>query len=112
MINQKITSEELHWVGIDLDNCLADNNGMPDFILTEPLPGAKEGINRIIEMGFKPVIFTARPWSEFSLIRDWVELHELPIKTIICGKPLMRTMIDDRAIGFRGDWKDAVDQIK
>ena len=111
MINQRITSEELKWVGLDWDNCLCDNSGMPDFTPTELLPGAKAAVERIIAKGFKPVVFTARPWSEFHLIKNKIKETGLQIKTIICGKPLMRTMIDDRAIGFRGDWKKAVDEI-
>ena len=112
MINQKITSEELNWIGIDFDNCLCENSGLPDFIPTLPIKGSHLGIARIVAMGYKPIIFTARPWSEFNIVKNWLKDNNFTdIKTIICGKPLMRTMIDDRAIGFRGDWDDAVDQI-
>ena len=112
MINQKITSEELKWVGLDWDNCLCNNSGMPDFAPTTLLSGAKEAVDRIIAMGFNPVVFTARPWSEFHLVREKIKEYDLPIKIIICGKPLMRCMIDDRNIEFRGDWKESVDKIR
>lgn len=112
MINQRITSEELNWVGIDFDNTICNNSGFPDFFPTTLIPGAKEGIEKIASQGYKPIIFTARPWSEFHIVKQFIETHSLPIKTIICGKPLMRCLIDDRNIAFDGSWEGIVDKIK
>ena len=63
-------------------------------------------------MGYKVVIFTARPWSDLYLIKYLVKEYDLPVDQIICGKPLFHLLIDDRNVSFKGDWKDAVDQVK
>lgn len=112
MINQRITSNELNWIGLDWDETLCHNTGLPDFIPTELLPGAKEAVEKIVSMGFQPVVYTARPWSEFHLIRDKVKEYNLPIKMIICGKPLMRLIVDDRNVEFNGNWEEAINKIK
>jgi hypothetical protein len=111
-MTNRITGEELKWVGIDFDDTIANNSGFPDFTPTTLLPDAREGINGIIANGFKPVIFTARTWAEYNIVEDFVKQHNLPIAKIICGKPLFRCMIDDRNIEFDGDWGKALAKVK
>jgi hypothetical protein len=111
MKNQQITSEQLNWVLIDFDNTLCNNSGLPDFNPTTVVSGGKEAVDEIIKRGLTPVIFTARPWSEFNIIKNWLRDNEIPIKLIICGKPLARCLIDDRNIEFKGDWSDALAKL-
>lgn len=112
MKTNKLTNEELKWVLIDFDNTICDNSGMPDFNPTTVIQGGKEAVDKIIEMGLTPVIFTARPWSEFNIVKNWLKDNDIQIKTIICGKPLARCLIDDRNIEFNGDWSISLDKLK
>lgn len=107
-----LTSEELKWVGIDLDKTLAHNSGLPDFVLGEPINGAKEALEKIIEMGFKPIIYTARPYSDYNIIENWLDINKIPFRRIICGKVLLRFMIDDKNIEFNGNWGEVLTKIK
>ena len=106
-----IENNELKWIGLDLDETLAHNTGMPDFNLQEPTEGAKEFVDQIVEDGYKPIIFTARGWTQYNIIEEWLDKHEIQHRRIICGKPLLKYMIDDKNIEFKGDWKEVYKKI-
>jgi hypothetical protein len=108
----KIVSENLKWLGIDFDETLANNTGYPDFTLGEPIEGAKEAMEELTAKGFKISIYTARAWSEYNIIEEWLERHNITYKRIICGKPLFRYVIDDRNIEFKGNWREVIDKVK
>lgn len=111
-MTDKLTSKELKWIGIDFDDTICHNSGMPDFTPTDIIDGAKECIDAIILLGFKPVIYTARTWAEYNIVEDFVNRHNLPITKIICGKPLFRAVIDDRNVEFNGDWTEALAKVR
>ena len=107
-----LKNDELKWIGVDLDDTLATNTGFPDFNLKDPLEGSKEAMDELVSQGWKVVIYTARPWSVYNLIEHWLVTHEIPFKHIVCGKMLLRWMVDDRNIEFRGNWKDVLEKIR
>jgi hypothetical protein len=111
-ISQLKNTDKL-WVGIDLDNTLAESIWTPESRegIGKPLSGALEGIQKLIDLGFKPVLYTARPWSDHEAIERWLSDHQFPIKRIICGKPLFRKIIDDVNIEFDGDWDKALKKL-
>ena len=102
---------ELYWVGVDLDDTLATNSGTPDFILGEPIEGAKAFMEELIARGYKPIIHTARHWGDYIIIEEWLNKHEIPFKRIICGKPLFYRMVDDKNIEFDGDWSNVLQKL-
>src|SRR3990167_4111187 len=106
-----LTNDELLWVGIDLDQTIAHNSGLPNFELLEPTEGAKEALEKIVERGFKPIIYTARQYSDYNKIEHWLDTHKIPYRRIFCGKVLLRWMIDDRNIPFDGDWAQVLKKI-
>ena len=106
-----LTSKDLKWIGVDLDMTLAHNTGYPDFALLSPMEGARDAMIEIKNRGFKGIVFTARAYGDYKTIEDWLNKYDIPFSRIICGKPLLRWMVDDRAIGFNGDWQDALDKI-
>jgi hypothetical protein len=112
MRNGFITADQLRWIMVDMDLTLCNNTGEPDFTPTTIIPGAKEAMQELVRRGWKIIIFTARHWGEYQIIENWLLKNEIPFKQIICGKPLVRWIIDDRAIGFEGDWKAVLDKIK
>lgn len=107
----KLTSKELKWVGIDFDDTICRNSGFPDFIPTNMIDGFREALDKIVGMGLKPVIFTARTWAEYNIVEDWLKENNLTVSKIICGKPLFRCMIDDKNIEFDGDWTKVIDKL-
>ena len=57
-------------------------------------------------MGYKVVIHTARHWEHYKYIEEWLNEHDIPYKSIICGKLLAHRYIDDKAIPADAEWKD------
>jgi len=102
-MNEPIANQDLKWVGLDLDDTLATNAGSPDYELGEPTKGAKEFVERIVADGLKPIIYTARGWTQYNVIEDWLNLHKIPFRRIICGKPLFVAIVDDKNVPFHKD---------
>ena len=107
-----LKSNDLKWIGIDFDDVIAGNSGYPDYVLGEPLSGSKEALEQIRDNGWKAIIYTARPWSQYIVVEDYLNTHQIPFKAIVCGKVLLRWMIDDKNIEFHGDWKETLSKIK
>lgn len=105
-----MTSEKIKWAGIDFDDTIASNSSFPDYIPGAPLPGAVQAINDLASLGYKITIFTARPWFDYSNIEAYCKHYGIPVRRIICGKPLLRFMIDDKAVEFRGDWDKSLEE--
>ena len=97
----------IYWIGVDWDNCLVDNTGFPDFIPTKPLPGAIEAVKKLDKLGYKIIIYTARPWSDYQNIENYCLEYGIPARRIVCGKPLFKCIIDDKNVAFNGDWEKA-----
>jgi hypothetical protein len=106
-----IANEEIKWIGVDWDCTLFNNSGFPNFEPTIPMEGALEAMNELDKLGYKITIFTARPWSDYQNIENYCKYYNIPFRRIICGKPLFKFMVDDRAIGFRNNWKEVVKEI-
>lgn len=108
-----MTNEKIKWAGIDFDDTIASNSSFPDYIPGEPLPGAVDAIKTLSELGYKITIFTARPWFDYANIEAYCKHYGIPVRRIICGKPLLRFMIDDKAVAFNGNWdKSVTDALK
>jgi len=107
-----LTNDELKWLLVDFDDVIAHNTGKPDYIPTTPLDGAKESLVKLTKDGWKIVIYTARSWADYNTIETWLDSNEIPHRRIVCGKPLGKYIIDDRNIAFKGDWSEALKEIK
>lgn len=106
-----ITNQEIIWLLCDFDETIANNTGFPDYMPLEPLPGAVEALAEIDKMGYKITIFTARPWIDYKNIERYCKHYGIKARRIICGKPLGKCLIDDKAIGFK-NWKQALKEFK
>lgn len=104
--------KKLKFVGIDWDKTIFNTGGYPDYIPTTIIEGAKEELDKIVAMGLKVVVFTARPWSDLYLLEHLIKEYDLPVDSIICGKPLLLCLVDDKNIEFKGDWKGMSERVK
>ena len=107
-----MTDAEMKWLGIDLDKTIANGTGYPDFELTTPLKGAKEALKSLEKDGWKIIIYTARPWADYPKIEHWLDQNKIPHRRIVCGKILVKWMIDDRNLAFSGDWTEILDRLE
>lgn len=106
-----ISQKELIWAGIDLDKTVAERI-WPKEGIGAPIKGAHDALWEIKRMGYRVVIFTARGWDDYINIKTWLKDNNMPFNMIICGKPLLAFMVDDKAFGFRGDWTKTLEEIK
>jgi hypothetical protein len=92
---------ELIWVGVDLDGTLATPLWTPDNPTTDigdPILKNIKKVHELVAAGYKVIVHTSRPWTDYQIIEQWLRHYNIPFKEIQCGKPLYAAYIDDRAI--------------
>ncbi len=94
-----------------------------------PEPGVREALFQLHDMGFEIVIHscsTSTVWQEVEdlahRLKNWeriytfMTLHDLYYDAIwmspIGNKPVAEFYIDDQGVGYKGNWKDVVNEIK
>jgi hypothetical protein len=94
-----------------------------------PEPGVREALNELTAMGFEIWIHSCRTSSFWDGKRDqcnalihyrkiiqYMLEHDLPYDRIIVeanmDKPIAMFYVDDRGIGYRGNWPAVVAEIK
>lgn len=96
-----MTSTDLKWIAVDLDGTLAESLWTPDNPTSEigsPIPGNIKKAQEVCEAGYKLIVHTARPSTDYRIIEDWLTEQEVPFKFIQTGKILAAAYVDDRAI--------------
>lgn len=89
----------LLWLAIDLDGTLAESLWRPDnptSKIGEPIPRNVAKLRRAVASGYKAIIHTARPWTDYEAIEWWCNENDIPFRRIQCGKILAALYIDDR----------------
>lgn len=88
-----------------------------------PNPGAIDAVRNLYAAGYEIVIFTSRmsptwweesgvdPAQQLEMLEDWLDLNSVPFEYITSEKVPAKWYIDDRAIGFRGDWSKVMDEV-
>jgi len=90
---------KLLWIGDDLDGTLAEHIWTPEnptSAIGDPIPQNVTKLEELRAAGYKPVIHTSRPWTDYEAIEAWLSYHNIPFKAIQCGKPLYVLYVDDR----------------
>lgn len=91
-------------------------------IYDKVVPGAKEGIKTLMDLGYHILIYTTRTNPQFrkkgepeqyDQLVEYLAKHEIPYDKIYVGsgKPMAHVFLDDRGVNFNGDWVKAVDDI-
>lgn len=102
---------DLLWALIDLDGTLAKPRWTPDnptSDIGDPIPANVAKALALHRRGYKIVIHTARPYTDYEAIEAWCAYHGIPVSRIFCGKLLGAVMIDDRNVPIGSpDWSDS-----
>ncbi len=112
-------------IAIDFDGVLHGySKGWSDgSIYDAPVPGAAEAMKKLKEEGHTLYIFSTRTNPIFKkkkedsvdqkvMMEEWMKQHGIPFdKVWTFGKPMADLFIDDRAIGFRGDWQATLQDV-
>ena len=107
-------------VAVDFDRVLFTHekwNGHENF--GTPLPGAKESLTRLREMGFKIMIWTTRnqpdiienALNQYGIPFDFINNNPNQPPEINPSKPIANYYIDDRAVRFT-DWEKVIQEIE
>jgi len=91
----------LLWLAVDLDGTLAEPVWTPEnptSEIGEPIRRNVVKLREAVRRGYKIVIHTSRPSSDYEAIEAWLNHHSIPFKAIQCGKLLAAAYIDDRSI--------------
>jgi phosphoglycolate phosphatase-like HAD superfamily hydrolase len=83
-----LTSKEAKWVLVDFDDTIhpQDKKDKKHRIKNPPMKGAKETLEKIKQLGYKIVIYTARPWSEYKPIEEYLLYYKIPFDRIFVEK--------------------------
>lgn len=103
-------------IAIDFDGVLHSykSGWIAADILEEPLDGALDFCNWLIENKFKIVIFSCRAGQPigWAAIHDWLEKHRFPPSIEVTHKkPEALLYIDDRGMRFDGNFDTVVQFI-
>ena len=97
-------------VGVDLDSTLAESVWPQRRVIGPPIPEGVELVRHYGGLGYRVVIYTARPAIDKEYIWAWVRYHDLPIDDVFTDKPFLGLLVDDRAWcpGYTKDVKKPV----
>lgn len=117
-------------IAVDFDDTLhSHTNGWREGQIDgEPLPGAKEAMQKFLDLGYEILIYSCRTsrdvmgksngqvFAQKKLMEGWLALHQIPYTAIYegDGKCYAALYIDDRATRFEtwDDFDKFVSQIK
>lgn len=95
-----MTLDKLRWLAIDFDGTLALNTWSidnPTSDLGKPIIENLAKLRAAVAAGYKIVIHTARPSTDYQVIESWLIENKVPFKFIQTGKILAALYVDDRA---------------
>lgn len=107
---------------IDFDGTIAEWGDYPD--VGPPTHGVKEALQKMKDRGFTILILSARTSDEMSKypidkqmqqkrMMEYLEKHEIPYDEVLKNdKPPATFYIDDRGIGFRGNWEEVLEEME
>ena len=92
-------------------------------IYDEPVPGSQLAMAELLEAGFRVVIFSTRATervikgnkqkSQWFEMKQWLFKHNFPQGLHVNteeGKPMGVAYIDNRAVRFRGNWRETLQE--
>ena len=91
----------LLWLAIDLDGTLAEplwTAANPTSAIGAPIARNVAKLHEAVAHGYKVVIHTARPWTDYEAIEAWLNHHDIPWHKIQPGKILAAIYCDDRGM--------------
>ncbi len=106
-------------INIDFDGVINsyvsgwDNEKGEAWLPDEPIPGAKEAINSLKNQ-YKITVHTTRAKTETGkgAIIEWLKRYDIHFDCVTVSKLPAVFSIDDRAITFKGDWSETLQDIK
>jgi hypothetical protein len=108
---------------VDCDGVIADKSTLGDYGNAGPLPFGIEQVNKLHDMGYIIVLYTARYGDResgnihkqyergYREWTDWLEKYGVKYHHAFMGKPAGAIYIDDKAARVEGDSQDGWMQV-
>lgn len=98
-------------IAIDFDHTINNNHDIEEGErYSKPFTGARTILQRLKLDGHNIIIFSC---NRKKWIEEWMNHWNLPYDYIWEGdKPVYDALIDDRAVGFRGKWDEAYNEVQ
>lgn len=105
------------WLAVDLDGTLLSSADASRGEFGRPLPGAADALRELKSLGWRVSIYTARLQDldedtaavEAARIAKTLRQYGLDFSDVWVGrKPRADVFVDDRAVAFKGDWKQTL----
>ena len=112
---------------VDCDGVIAGKKHGGEYAKADPLPHGIEQVNKLYDMGFEVVLYTARYGDRecgnihrqyergYREWTDWLEKHGVKYTYARMRKPAGAIYIDDKAARVRGDdetgWEEVWEEI-
>ena len=84
-----------------------------EIIPDPPIHGTRESVARLRQQ-YRVVVHSARchtPEGRLA-VANWLERHGIAVDDVCEHKPPSHVYVDDRAVRFRGNWDDVLDEIR
>lgn len=94
-------------VCVDFDGVLNNYTGWRDGYMYLPREGARDFLHEL-SYKYTIAIFTARPTQ---LVKEWLDTHKMPYDFLTNEKIGAVAYIDDRAICFKGDFEETMEEL-
>jgi len=85
-------------IAIDIDDTLLENSPAFEIHLAQPNPKVVSFITEVLAEGHEVVLYTARPWNQYSMILAALQKHQIPFNMLVCGKFPYDIMLCDRTV--------------
>lgn len=84
-----------------------------EIIPDPPIHGTREAVARLRQQ-YRVVVLSARCHSPEGrqAVTNWLERHGIAVDEVCEHKPPAHIYVDDRAVRFRGNWDDAMDEVR
>jgi hypothetical protein len=84
-----------------------------EIIPDPPIHGTREAVARLRQQ-YRVVVHSSRCHSEEGrrAVQSWLERNGIVVDEVCIHKPPALVYVDDRAIRFRGNWDDVLDEIR
>ena len=108
---------------LDCDGVIADKGHGGNYAMAAPLPHCIEQVNKLYDMGYEVVLYTARYGDRekgninrqyergYREWTDWLAKHGVKYHHAFMGKPAAALYIDDKAARVEDDNEDGWDQV-
>lgn len=84
-------------IAFDLDNTICEGVPIFETPFAVPHPKVLLTMELLHDNGHEIIVYTARPWNQYNMTKEWLDRHEVTYDLLVCGKFPYDTMLCDRS---------------